>query len=112
MPHRCQHHDHGNQCVFYLSEDDPSDCCPLHRERAPLLGGLRRLLGGRRPRVISAPTCLYLEPSDRRFRGPLRPGELVRVLATPVAGWIQVEVLSAASLPAHACGWVKHCALR
>ncbi|MBC8078380.1 MAG: hypothetical protein H7Y32_20040, partial [Chloroflexales bacterium] len=98
MPHRCQHHTHGNQCTFYLSENDPSDRCPLHRERAPLLMCLRRLLGvwGRR-RVIAMPTCLYLEPSDRRFRGTLRPGELVRVLAAPAAGWMQVEVLSAAT---------------
>lgn len=112
MPHRCQHHDRGNQCAFYLSDDDPADRCPLHQERASLLVGVRRLLGGGRPRVISAPTCLYLEPSDRRFRGTLRPGELVRVLATAATGWMQVEVLSAAALPAHARGWVKCCALR
>jgi hypothetical protein len=112
MPHRCQHYDRGNQCVFYLSEDDPSDRCPLHRERTPLLTGLRQLLIGGRRRVISKPTCLYLEPSDRRFRGTLRPGELVRVLAAPAPDWMQVEVLSAAGLPTHARGWIKRCALR
>ena len=111
MPHRCQHYDHDNQCIFYLSEDDPSERCPLHRERAPLLAGLRQLLIGRR-RVIAKPTCLYLEPSDRRFRGALRPGELVRVLAAPASNWMQVEVLSAAGLPTHVRGWVKRCALR
>ena len=116
VPHRCQHIDaDGLQCTFYLNDGDLSYRCPLHSPRFRLLANLTLFthsLPWSKRRTIVCTTQLYLDPQARFWRGTLHSGSAIRLLAAPRYGWVQIEVVYAERLPAHARGWVEQSAVR